>query len=156
MASPGNMLIFSTSFGYMEPMLKAAEEFKAVKFEHATGYKQTDNLRSYDSRSYMGAYMAGIIAGKMTKSNILGVVGSIPVPEVVRNINAYTLGAQSVYPKVKTKVVWVGSWFDPPKETEAAQSLINGGADVLLHGRFQGPAAGAGRQGNAEGGRSGR
>ena len=132
MASPGNMLIFSTSFGYMEPMLKAAEEFKAVKFEHATGYKQTDNLRSYDSRSYMGAYMAGIIAGKMTKSNILGVVGSIPVPEVVRNINAYTLGAQSVYPKVKTKVVWVGSWFDPPKETEAAQSLINGGADVLL------------------------
>jgi simple sugar transport system substrate-binding protein len=80
----------------------------------------------------MGAYMAGIIAGKMTKSNTLGVVGSIAVPEVIRNINAYTLGAQSVNPKIKTKVVWVGSWFDPPKETEAAQSLINGGADVLL------------------------
>ncbi len=132
MASQGNKLIFGTSFGYMEPMLKVAEEFKDAKFEHATGYKQTDNLRSYDSRSYMGAYMAGIIAGRMTKSNTLGVVGSIAVPEVIRNINAYTLGAQSVNPKIKTKVVWVGSWFDPPKETEAAQSLINGGADVLL------------------------
>ncbi len=132
MASQGNKLIFGTSFGYMEPMLKVAEEFKDVKFEHATGYKQTENLRSYDSRSYMGAYMAGIIAGKMTKTNTLGVVGSIAVPEVIRNINAYTLGAQSVNPKIKTKVVWVGSWFDPPKETEAAQSLINGGADVLL------------------------
>jgi simple sugar transport system substrate-binding protein len=132
MASQGNKLIFGTSFGYMEPMLKVAEEFKDTKFEHATGYKQADNLRSYDSRSYMGAYMAGIIAGKMTKSNTLGVVGSIAVPEVIRNINAYTLGAQSVNPKIKTKVVWVGSWFDPPKETEAAQSLINGGADVLL------------------------
>jgi basic membrane protein A len=132
MASQGNKLIFGTSFGYMEPMLKVAEEFKDAKFEHATGFKQTDNLRSYDSRSYMGAYMAGIIAGKMSKTNTLGVVGSIPVPEVIRNINAYTLGAQSVNPKIKTKVVWVGSWFDPPKETEAAQSLINGGADVLL------------------------
>jgi len=132
MAVQGNKLIFGTSFGYMEPMLKVAEEFKDVKFEHATGYKQADNLRSYDSRSYMGAYLAGIIAGKMTKTNTLGVVGSIAVPEVIRNINAYTLGAQSVNPKIKTKVVWVGSWFDPPKETEAAQSLINGGADVLL------------------------
>jgi len=132
MASQGNKLIFGTSFGYQEPMLKVAEDFKDARFEHATGFKQTDNLRSYDSRSYMGAYMAGIIAGKMTKSNTLGVVGSIPVPEVIRNINAYTLGAQSVNPKIKTKVVWVGSWFDPPKETEAAQSLINGGADVLL------------------------
>ena len=132
MAGQGNKLIFGTSFGYMEPMLKVAEEFKDARFEHATGFKQTDNLRSYDSRSYMGAYMAGIIAGKMTKSNVLGVVGSIPVPEVIRNINAYTLGAQSVNPKIKTKVVWIGSWFDPPKETEAAQALINGGADVLL------------------------
>ncbi len=132
MASQGNKLIFGTSFGYMEPMLKVATDFPDAKFEHATGYKQAANLRSYDSRSYMGAYMAGIIAGKMTKTNTLGVVGSIAVPEVIRNINAYTLGAQSVNPKIKTKVVWVGSWFDPPKETEAAQSLINGGADVLL------------------------
>jgi simple sugar transport system substrate-binding protein len=132
MATQGNKLIFGTSFGYMEPMLKVAADFKDAKFEHATGFKQTENLRSYDSRSYMGAYMAGIIAGKMSKTNTLGVVGSIPVPEVIRNINAYTLGAQSVNPKIKTKVVWVNSWFDPPKETEAAQSLINGGADVLL------------------------
>jgi simple sugar transport system substrate-binding protein len=132
MATQGNKLIFGTSFGYMEPMLKVAADFKDAKFEHATGFKQSDNLRSYDSRSYMTAYLVGIIAGKMSKSNVIGVVGSIPVPEVIRNIDAYTLGARSVNPKIKTKVVWVNSWFDPPKETEAAQSLINGGADVLL------------------------
>jgi basic membrane protein A len=132
MATQGNTLIFGTSFGYMEPMLKVAADFPQAKFEHATGFKQTDNLRSYDSRSYQTAYLAGIIAGKMSKSHTIGVVGSIPVPEVIRNIDAYTLGAQSVNPKIKTKVVWVNSWFDPPKETEAAQSLINGGADVLL------------------------
>jgi len=132
MASQGNKLIFGTTFGYMEPMLKVAPDFKDVKFEHATGYKQADNMRTYDSRTYEGAYMAGIIAGKMTKSNTLGVVASIPIPEVIRNINSFTLGAQSVNPKVKTKVVWVNGWFDPPKETEAATSLMNGGADVLF------------------------
>jgi len=103
-----------------------------VKFEHATGYKTAENMRTYDSRTYEGAYMAGVIAGGMTKTNILGVVGSIPIPEVIRNINSFTLGAQSVNPKVKTKVVWVNEWFNPPKETEAAQSLLNGGADVLF------------------------
>ncbi|WP_293659827.1 BMP family ABC transporter substrate-binding protein [Rhodoferax sp. OV413] len=132
MATSGNKLIFGTTFGYMEPMLKVAPDFKDVKFEHATGYKQADNMRTYDSRTYEGAYMAGVIAGKMTKSNTLGVVASIPIPEVIRNINSFTLGAQSVNPKVKTKVVWVNGWFDPPKETEAATSLINGGADVLF------------------------
>nr|WP_315495336.1 BMP family ABC transporter substrate-binding protein [uncultured Rhodoferax sp.] len=132
MASSGNKLIFGTTFGYMEPMLKVAPEFKDVKFEHATGYKQADNMRTYDSRTYEGAYMAGVIAGKMTKTNTLGVVASIPIPEVIRNINSFTLGAQSSNPKVKTKVVWVNGWFDPPKETEAATSLINGGADVLF------------------------
>jgi len=132
MATQGNKLIFGTTFGYMEPMLKIAPDFKDVKFEHATGYKQADNMRTYDSRTYEGAYMAGIIAGKMTKSNTLGVVASIPIPEVIRNINSFTLGAQSVNPKVKTKVVWVNGWFDPPKETEAATSLMNGGADVLF------------------------
>jgi basic membrane protein A len=132
MATQGNKLIFGTTFGYMEPMLKVAPDFKDVKFEHATGYKQADNMRTYDSRTYEGAYMAGVIAGKMTKSNTLGVVASIPIPEVLRNINSFTLGAQSVNPKVKTKVVWVNGWFDPPKETEAATSLINGGADVLF------------------------
>ncbi len=132
LASQGNKVVFGTTFGYMEPMLKVAPEFKDVKFEHATGYKTADNMRTYDSRTYEGAYMAGIIAGSMTKSNTLGVVASIPIPEVIRNINSFTLGAQSVNPKVKTKVVWVNGWFDPPKETEAATSLINGGADVLM------------------------
>ncbi|MES2581972.1 MAG: BMP family ABC transporter substrate-binding protein [Pseudomonadota bacterium] len=132
MASSGNKLVFGTTFGYMEPMLKLAPEFKDVKFEHATGYKTADNMRTYDSRTYEGAYMAGVIAGKMTKTNTLGVVASIPIPEVVRNINAFTLGAQSSNPKIKTKVVWVNEWFNPPKETEAATSLINGGADVLF------------------------
>jgi basic membrane protein A and related proteins len=132
MAGQGNKLIFGTTFGYMEPMLKVAADIKDVKFEHATGYKTADNLRTYDSRTYEGAYMAGVIAGKMTKSNTLGVVASVPIPEVIRNINSFTLGAQSVNPKVKTKVVWVNEWFNPPKETEAATALINGGADVLM------------------------
>ncbi|MEN9420354.1 MAG: hypothetical protein RI988_3975, partial [Pseudomonadota bacterium] len=132
MVAQGNKLIFGTTFGYMEPMLKVAPDHKDVKFEHGTGYKQADNLRTYDSRTYEGAYMAGVIAGKMTKSNTLGVVASIPIPEVVRNINSFTLGAQSSNPKIKTKVVWVNEWFNPPKESEAAQSLINQGADVLF------------------------
>jgi len=132
MAGQGNKLIFGTTFGYMEPMLKTAADLKDVKFEHATGYKQAENMRTYDSRTYEGAYMAGVIAGGMTKTNTIGVVGSIPIPEVIRNINSFTLGAQSVNPKVKTKVVWVNEWFNPPKETEAAQSLMNGGADVLM------------------------
>ena len=132
MVGQGHKLIFGTTFGYMEPMMKVAADHKEVKFEHATGYKQADNMRTYDSRTYEGAYMAGVIAGKMTKSHTLGVVGSIPIPEVIRNINSFTLGAQSVNPKVKTKVVWVNEWFAPPKETEAAQSLINAGADVLF------------------------
>lgn len=132
MAAQGNKLIFGTTFGYMEPMLKVAADNKEVKFEHATGYKTAENLRTYDSRTYEGAYMAGVIAGKMTKTNTLGVVASIPIPEVVRNINSFTMGAQSVNPKIKTKVVWVNEWFNPPKETEAATSLINGGADVLM------------------------
>lgn len=132
MAGQGNKLIFGTTFGYMEPMLKVAADLKDTKFEHATGYKQAENMRTYDSRTYEGAYMAGVIAGAMTKTNTLGVVASIPIPEVIRNINSFTLGAQSSNPKVKTKVVWVNGWFDPPKETEAATSLINGGADVLF------------------------
>ena len=132
LATQGNKIIFATSFGYMEPMLKVAAEFPDVKFEHATGYKMAPNMRIYDASFYQDTYMAGVIAGKMTKTNTLGFVGSFPIPEVLRNINAYTLGAQSVNPKIKTKVVWVNTWFDPPKEGEAAQSLINGGADVLL------------------------
>ena len=132
MAQQGNKLIFGTTFGYMEPMLKVAADFPDVKFEHATGYKNAPNMGTYDSRTYQGAYMAGVIAGAMTKTNTLGVVASIPIPEVIRNINSFTLGAQSTNPNVKTKVVWVNEWFSPPKETEAATSLINGGADILM------------------------
>jgi basic membrane protein A len=132
MAGQGNKLIFGTTFGYMEPMLKVAADNPNVRFEHATGYKTAPNMRTYDSRTYEGAYMAGVIAGAMTKTNTLGVVASIPIPEVIRNINTFTMGAQSVNPKIKTKVVWVNEWFNPPKETEAATALINGGADVLM------------------------
>ncbi len=132
LAQQGQQLIFGTTFGYMEPMRKVANDFKDVKFEHATGDKTAANLRTYDSRTYEGAYMAGVVAGSMTLSGQLGVVGSVPIPEVIRNINSFTLGAQSVNPKINTKVVWVNEWFDPPKETEAATALINGGADILF------------------------
>jgi simple sugar transport system substrate-binding protein len=132
MAGQGNKLIFGTTFGYMTPMLKVAADIRDVKFEHATGYKQTQNLRTYDSRTYESAYMAGIIAGKMTQSHVLGVVASIPISEVFRNINSFTLGAQSSNPQVKIKVMWVNGWFDPPKETKAALKLIQGGADILF------------------------
>ena len=132
MASQGNKLVFGTTFGYMDVIQKLAPDFPDVKWEHATGYKTAANVSTYDSRTYEGAYLAGIIAGGMTKSNTLGVVGSVPIPEVIRNINSFTLGAQSVNPKIKTKVVWVNEWFSPPKETEAATSLINGGADILF------------------------
>ena len=132
LAGQGNKLIFGTTFGYMETMLKVAEETKGVRFEHATGYKSAENMRTYDSRTYEGAYLVGVIAGKMTKSNKLGVVASVPIPEVLRNINAFTLGAQSVNPKVTTRVVWINKWFDPGKEREGAVALMDQGADVLM------------------------
>ena len=132
LVTQGHKLIFGTTFGYMDVMQKLGEEFPDVKFEHATGYKTRENVRTYDSRTYEGAYLAGIVAGSMTQTGTLGVVGSVPIPEVLRNINSFTLGAQSVNPKIKTKVVWVNEWFSPPKETEAATALINGGADVLF------------------------
>jgi simple sugar transport system substrate-binding protein len=128
----GNKLIFGTSFGFMEAMLKVAQDHPDVKFEHATGYKTAENMNVYDSRFYQDTYLAGIIAGSMSQSGTLGFVGSFPIPEVLRNINAFTLGAQSVKPDVRVRVAWVNSWYDPPKETEAAQALMNGGADVLL------------------------
>lgn len=132
LVSQGNKLIFATSFGFGDAMEKVAKDHPDVKFEHATGYKTSANLRVYEAKFYEDAYMAGVVAGTMTKTNTLGFVGSFPIPEVLRNINAFTLGAQSVNPKVKTKVVWVNTWFDPPKESEAAQALINQKADVLL------------------------
>ena len=132
LATQGNTLIFGTTFGYMDTIQKLAADFPDVKWEHATGYKTAANVRTYDTRTYEGAYLAGIVAGSMTKSNTLGVVGSVPIPEVLRNLNSFTLGAQSVNPNISTKVVWVNEWFSPPKETEAATSLINSGVDVLF------------------------
>jgi simple sugar transport system substrate-binding protein len=131
LAADGNTLIFTTSFGYMEPTLKVAKQFPKVRFEHATGYKTAPNVAVYQARFYEGAYLLGILAGKMTKTNTLGFVGSFPIPEVIRNINAFTLGAQSVNPAIKTKVIWVSSWYDPGKERQAAEALVAQGADVM-------------------------
>ncbi|WP_429949702.1 BMP family ABC transporter substrate-binding protein [Comamonas sediminis] len=131
MAGQGNKLVFATSFGYQEFVQKAAADLPGVKFEHATGYKQADNVAVYDSKTFEGAYLAGIVAGSMTKTKTVGVVASVPIPEVVRNINSFVLGAQSVDPSIQAKVVWVNEWFAPPKESEAATSLINGGVDVM-------------------------
>ena len=131
LAVDGNQLIFTTSFGYMDPTLKVAKMFPKVHFVHATGYKTAPNVGTYQTRFYEGAYLLGIIAGKLTKSNTLGFVGSFPVPEVVRNIDAYTLGALSVNPKIHTKVVWVNTWYDPGKERQAAETLVAQGADML-------------------------
>jgi basic membrane protein A len=132
LASQGNKLLFGTTFGYMEPMLKVSKEFPDVKFEHATGYKTAPNMAVYETRTYEGAYLAGVLAGKTTKTNKLGVVASFPIPEVIRNINAFTLGAQSVNPKISTRAVWVSSWFDPAKERDAAMTMIGQGVDVLI------------------------
>lgn len=132
LAQQGNDIIYGTSFGFMQAMVQVAAEFPNVRFEHATGFQLADNLGIYDSSFFQTSYLAGIIAGHKTKSGTIGFVASFPIPEVLRNINAFTLGAQTVRPDITTRVVWVGAWFDPPKESEAAQSLINQGADVLL------------------------
>ena len=131
MAGQGNQLIFATSFGSQEFVQKVAADTPGVKFEHATGYKTGANVATYDTKTFEGAYLAGIVAGGMTKTKTVGVVASVPIPEVVRNINSFVLGAQSVDPSIKAKVVWVNEWFSPPKESEAATSLINGGVDVM-------------------------
>lgn len=133
LASSGHKLIFGTSFGYMNPMLKVAKTFPDTHFEHATGYKTTDNLGNYNARFYEGRYLAGMVAGSMTKDNKLGYVAAFPIPEVLQGINAYMLGAQSVNPKIEMNVVWVNSWFDPGREREAADTLIDQGADVITH-----------------------
>jgi basic membrane protein A len=132
LVAQGHKLIFATSFGFGDAMEKVAKDHPDVKFEHATGYKTSTNLRVYEAKFYEDAYLAGVVAGTVTKTNTIGFVASFPIPEVLRNINAFTLGARSVNPKVTTKVVWVNTWFDPPKESEAAQALINQRADVLL------------------------
>jgi basic membrane protein A len=126
-----NDMVFTTSFGYMDPTINVAKKFPKVLFEHATGYKTADNVATYQVRQYEPRYLAGIVAGKMTKSNLLGYVAAFPIPEVVGGIDAFTLGARSVNPQVKVKVVWTNTWYDPTIEKTAAQSLLSAGADVL-------------------------
>ena len=133
LAQQGHKLIFTTSFGFMNPTLKVAEEFKDVKFEHATGYKTAANVNTYNARFYEGRYLAGMLAGRMTKSNTLGYVAAFPIPEVLQGINAFALGARSVNPKAQVRVVWVNTWYDPGKERDAASALMGQGADVVTH-----------------------
>lgn len=128
----GNELIFGCTFGYMESMLRVAADNPDIYFEHCTGYKTASNLRVYDHRLYEAAYQAGVAAAYLTKTNILGFVGTFPIPEVLRNANAFALGARSVNPDIKVKVVWVNSWYDPAREAEAANALMSSGADILL------------------------
>lgn len=132
LARSGHKLIFTTSFGFMEPTLKVAKKFPDAKFEHATGYKRAANVATYAAKFHEGRYVIGKIAGKMTKTNTIGYIVSFPIPEVVAGINAFMLGAQSVNPNVKVKIVWVNSWFDPGKEADAAKALIAQGADMLV------------------------
>ncbi len=132
LAASGHDLIFTTSFGFMNPTLKVAKKFKKVKFEHATGYKRDRNVSTYAARFYEGRYVVGTVAGRMTKSNVIGYVASFPIPEVVRGINAIARSARAVNPDVTVKVVWVNSWYDPGKEADAAKTLIDQGADIIL------------------------
>jgi len=131
MAKSGADIIFATSFGYMEPMLKVAKEFPNVKFEHATGYKQSDNMASYGLRLYQARHVQGVIAGMMTKTNKICYVGAFPIPEVIREINTYYLGAKSVNPDVDIDIVWVNTWYDPGKEAQAADVMIAEGCDMV-------------------------
>lgn len=148
LASTGHGLIFTTSFGYMNPTVRVAKRFPKVKFEHATGFKRADNVATYSARFYEGRHVIGLIAGKMTKTNVLGYVASFPIPEVIRGINAVAIAARSVNAKVTVKVVWVSSWFDPGKEADAAKALVDQGADVMLqHTDSPAPVQAAERRG---------
>ena len=149
MALDGADLIFTTSFGYMDPTINVAKKFPNVKFEHATGYKRSDNVSTYSARFYEGRAIQGHIAGKMTKSNIIGYIGSYPIPEVIRGINSAYIHASKVNPDVEFKIIWVYTWFDPAKEADAAKALIEQGADVVLqHTDSTAPQAAAQEAGN--------
>jgi simple sugar transport system substrate-binding protein len=149
MALQGADLIFTTSFGFMEPTLAVAEKFPNVKFEHATGYKTLPNVSTYSARFYEGRAVQGHIAGKMTKSNIVGYIASYPIPEVIRGINSAYIHAKKVNPDVEFKIIWAYTWFDPAKEADAATALIEQGADVILqHTDSTAPQAAAERAGN--------
>ncbi len=131
LANKGYNLIFTTSFGFMDPTLEVAKRFKDIAFEHCSGYKSSENMGNYFGRYYQGKYLSGIVAGSMTKSNIIGYVAAYPIPEVIRGINAFTLGVREVNPAATVKVVWTQTWFNPGLEREAADSLLDVGADVL-------------------------
>jgi len=149
MALSGADLIFTTSFGYMDPTLNVAAKFPNVMFEHATGYKQADNVSVYSARFYEGRAVQGTIAGRMTKSNIVGYIASFPIPEVIRGINSAYIHAKKVNPDVQFKVIWAYTWFDPAKEADAATALIEQGADVILqHTDSTAPQAAAEKAGN--------
>ena len=149
MALQGADLIFTTSFGYMDPTLNVAKKFPKVKFEHATGYKRAENVSTYSARFYEGRAVQGHIAGKMTKTNKIGYIGSFPIPEVIRGINSAYIHAKEVNPNVEFNVVWAYTWFDPAKEADAAKALIEQGADVILqHTDSTAPQAAAQAAGN--------
>ena len=131
LASTGHKLIFTPSFGYMEPTLKVAKDFPDVKFESITGYKTAANVAAANARYYEGRYLAGIAAGRMTQTHVAGYVAGFPIPEVLQGINAFTLGMRSVDPKAQVKVVWLNAWFDPPRERDAAMTLFNQDVDVI-------------------------
>jgi len=133
LAAQGSALVFATSFGYLEPALRVAADFPAVRFEHAGGYKTAPNLNTYNARFYEGRWLAGWLAGKSSARGVAGYVAGFPVPEVVQGINAFTLGMRAANPQAVVRVRWLNTWFDPPKEREAALSLIDGGADVLTN-----------------------
>ena len=127
----GHQLIFAASFGYMDPVIKVAAKYPNVNFEHATGYKRAPNVSTYATRSYEGNYIQGVIAAKMSKTGVLGYVSSFPIPEVISGLNSTMLGAQTVNPNIRIKIIWVNTWFDPGKEADAAKALVDQGADIL-------------------------
>ncbi|MBV8440217.1 MAG: BMP family ABC transporter substrate-binding protein, partial [Hyphomicrobiales bacterium] len=131
LAQQGNKLIFTTSYGYMDQTLEAAKQFPNVKWEHCTGYKRAVNVGTYNSRFYEGRAVTGTIAGMMSKTGVIGYVGSFKIPEVVMGVNAFTLSAQAINPKITTKLVMIDTWFDPAKEAAAAETLANLGCDVI-------------------------
>jgi len=131
LAKQGNEMIFTTSFGYMDPTLKVSKEFPNVKFDHITGYKRSDNMATGNIRFYEGRYVQGVVAGLMTKSNKIGYLGAFPIPEVIQGINAFAQGLRSVNKDAEISVVWVNSWYDPVKESDAAKVLIAEGSDIL-------------------------
>jgi basic membrane protein A and related proteins len=132
LARSGHKLIFTTSFGFMDATVKVAKKYPNLLFEHATGYKREKNLATYSGRFYEGRYIQGVIAAKMSKSGVMGYIASVPIPEVISGINSTMIGAQTINPNIKVKIIWVGEWFNPGKEADAAKALIDQGADVIM------------------------